>query len=80
MADKVITQKVVTVNHIQRLTIEVVAGEPTCVATYIVVDALGAIIGHGRSAVVPLTAGQITTLQTFVTNAVLPAVNTAEGT
>jgi hypothetical protein len=80
MADKIITQKVVAASEIDRLTIEVVGGVPTCTATYHVVDAGAIQIGHLRAAAVPLTAGQVTTLQNFVTNVVLPAVNAAEGT
>lgn len=80
MADKAITQKVVTANHIDLLSIQVVAAVPVLTVTYHVVDQAGAMIGHLRSVSIPLTGGQVTTLQTFVTNVVLPAVNVAEGT
>jgi hypothetical protein len=80
MPDKTITQKVVTANEVDRLTVEVVGGVPTVIATYHVVDGTGATIGHQRQVSVALPPAPRTTLQTFVTNIVLPAVNAAEGT
>jgi hypothetical protein len=80
MADKIITQKVVTADSIDQLTINTVAGGLMLVATYHVLDAGMAQIGNQRALVIGLTTEQLTTLQSFVTSVVLPAVNTAEGT
>jgi len=83
MADKVITQKTVTIGEIDRLTIDrsgLSASPPYLNATYRVCDANDKDIGHHRVARVELTAGQVSTLQNFVTNVVLPIVNAVEGT
>ena len=82
-ADKTITQKVVTLAEIDRLTIDragLTAASPYIQATYRVLDATGAQIGHHRVVKVPLTAGQVSTLQSFTTTVVVPAANTKEGT
>ena len=80
MPDKQITQKAVTASHVDRLTIEVVNGEPTVWATYHVVDAGGKRIGNQRAVAVELPPSAATALKNFVANTVLSAVNAAEGT
>ena len=80
MPDRTVIQKVVTAAHIDCLNIYTVAGVPTLSVMYHVNDSRGNQIGNQRSVSIGLTAGQITTLQTFVTNVVLPAVNAVEET
>jgi hypothetical protein len=84
MPDKTVTQVPVTAGEIMGLHISreglLHATAPYLDATYTVKDSVGAAIGHHRVAHVPLTEGQVTTLQNFVTNVVIPAVNAQEGT
>jgi hypothetical protein len=80
MPNKTITQVPVTLQHLQRLNVEVVDGVPSAVITYQVVTDGGAPIGNAKALTIPLTGPQTTTLTNFLSNTVLPAINTAEGT
>jgi len=81
--NKVVTQVPVVPAQIERLTVErqgLADPEPYLHATYRVVDTADQAIGHHRVAKIPLTAGQVSTLQTFVVSVVVPVINTIEGT
>ena len=80
MPNKIITQVPVTLNHIDYVIINQAEGNITLTTTYFIFDDLGNHIGNARALDTLLTSGQKTTLINFITNNVLPSINTAEGT
>lgn len=80
MADRTIIQKPVTTQQLAQLTILLVAGEPSLLVTYYVVDDNGRVIGTSRVHSFDLTPDQIRTIQDFVSAVVLPVINSIEGT
>ena len=79
-ANKTITQVPVTTTHVNRVIIDVRGDSPTVTATYDTVSTTGTRLAESRALAISLTSGQLTTLQTFINNVILPAINVAEGT
>ena len=84
MANKTITQVAVISSDVELLRIAKAGPQNpdplVVIAGYRIRDNAGNPIGPLRSISIPLTSGQITTLQNFVTNTVVPVINAAEGT
>lgn len=83
MPNKTITQVSVTAGEIIQLLIRRdpdTSNDLECIVTYNVLTNTAQKIGLNRSIKIPLTSGQQTTLQNFVLNQVVPAINTVEGT
>lgn len=80
MPNKIITQVPVVLAHIEHIGIFPVDGDITLTTTYFIFDDLGNHIGNAKSLETVLTSGQKTTLINFITNNVLPSINTVEGT
>lgn len=83
MPKKTLTQVPVTASEIDQLLVRRDPDNPSnleCIVSYRALTNGGQQIGLNRSVKISLTGGQQTTLQTFVLNQVVPAINTQEGT